>query len=220
MNLEDGNGDHLLPRPQNHLQRRTGRAAISISATASSFHRQPVLAMGEAKLRGFHNAENLMAALAVGHRRDPKTNWAAPARVTPRRLTAANLSNARGRRLHQRFQVDQHRRPGKGPPLGLAPSSSSPAERTRASNSTALAPLVAAENAAASCSSAAATSASWQAGVPCEKAASLADAVRLARARTRSPATRFFFPGTSSFDMFKSYKTATSPVSRFIHDIK
>ncbi|HWB59065.1 MAG TPA: cyanophycin synthetase, partial [Chthoniobacteraceae bacterium] len=47
---------------------------------------------------------------------------------------------------------------------------------------------------------------SWQAGVPCEKAASLADAVRLARAHAQPGNVVLFSPGTSSFDMFKSYE--------------
>jgi UDP-N-acetylmuramoylalanine--D-glutamate ligase len=46
---------------------------------------------------------------------------------------------------------------------------------------------------------------SWKDAVECELANSLADAVERARARARPGETVLFSPGTSSFDMFKSY---------------
>ena len=47
--------------------------------------------------------------------------------------------------------------------------------------------------------------ASWGARIPCERAADLAAAVRLARAKAQPGDVVLFSPGTSSFDMFKSY---------------
>src|SRR5437764_7527033 len=46
---------------------------------------------------------------------------------------------------------------------------------------------------------------SWDGAVECEFANSLADAVERAHAGARSGETVLFSPGTSSFDMFKSY---------------
>ena len=45
----------------------------------------------------------------------------------------------------------------------------------------------------------------WESRVPCEQAASLADAVHRARGHARAGDVVLFSPGTSSFDMFKSY---------------
>jgi len=45
----------------------------------------------------------------------------------------------------------------------------------------------------------------WESRVPCEQAASLSDAVQRARGRARPGDVVLFSPGTSSFDMFKSY---------------
>jgi UDP-N-acetylmuramoylalanine--D-glutamate ligase len=45
----------------------------------------------------------------------------------------------------------------------------------------------------------------WQNRVPCEQASSLEDAVQRARGHARSGDVVLFSPGTSSFDMFKSY---------------
>ena len=45
----------------------------------------------------------------------------------------------------------------------------------------------------------------WSDTVPCEMADSLADAVERARALAKPGETVLFSPGTSSFDMFKSY---------------
>lgn len=47
--------------------------------------------------------------------------------------------------------------------------------------------------------------ASWQERVPCEKAATLADALNIAWSVARPGEAVLFSPGTSSFDMFKSY---------------
>jgi UDP-N-acetylmuramoylalanine--D-glutamate ligase len=45
----------------------------------------------------------------------------------------------------------------------------------------------------------------WQKHLPCETAASLPEAVQLASSRARAGDVVLFSPGTSSFDMFKSY---------------
>ena len=46
---------------------------------------------------------------------------------------------------------------------------------------------------------------SWDGAVNCEIATSLADAVERARSLARPGDVVLFSPGTSSFDMFKSY---------------
>ena len=47
--------------------------------------------------------------------------------------------------------------------------------------------------------------ASWHQVVPCERATTLADAVRIAWSMARRGETVLFSPGTSSFDMFRDY---------------
>ena len=47
--------------------------------------------------------------------------------------------------------------------------------------------------------------AAWHQVVPCERAATLADAVRIAWGMARRGEVVLFSPGTSSFDMFKDY---------------
>jgi len=45
----------------------------------------------------------------------------------------------------------------------------------------------------------------WAPHVPCEQATTLADAVKIAHSRAQPGDVVLFSPGTSSFDMFKSY---------------
>ncbi len=58
-----------LDGAEDHLQRvRRGRRISSCATATIHFRGERVLAMAETKLRGAHNAENLMAALGVGLR--------------------------------------------------------------------------------------------------------------------------------------------------------
>ena len=58
----------------------------------------------------------------------------------------------------------------------------------------------------------------WKGAVPCEIAHSLADAVERAHAHWRKPGEVVLFsPGTSSFDMFKSYADRGDQFRALVH---
>jgi UDP-N-acetylmuramoylalanine--D-glutamate ligase len=54
-------------------------------------------------------------------------------------------------------------------------------------------------------------------GVPCEVAGSLADAVERAHAVAKAGDVVLFSPGTSSFDMFKSYADRGDQFRALVH---
>jgi UDP-N-acetylmuramoylalanine--D-glutamate ligase len=57
----------------------------------------------------------------------------------------------------------------------------------------------------------------WKDAVPCELASSLADAVERAHAVAQSGEVVLFSPGTSSFDMFKSYADRGDQFRALVH---
>ncbi len=174
------------------------------------YHGAPVLALAETKLRGLHNAENLMAALATGHAHGishdklvaPLRTYTAP----PHRcefirsfeeVDYVNDSKSTNLDALEKALMSETR------PIVLIAGG-----KDKGFEFDSLAPLVAQKtrHAVLIGQMAERIAASWQAGVPCEKAGSLADAVRLARAHAQPGNVVLFSPGTSSFDMFKSYE--------------
>jgi UDP-N-acetylmuramoylalanine--D-glutamate ligase len=59
----------------------------------------------------------------------------------------------------------------------------------------------------------------WSGVVPCEIAHSLAEAVERAHAIARPGETVLFSPGTSSFDMFKSYADRGDQFRALVHSL-
>jgi UDP-N-acetylmuramoylalanine--D-glutamate ligase len=59
----------------------------------------------------------------------------------------------------------------------------------------------------------------WGGAVRCEIAASLADAVNRAHAMAQPGETVLFSPGTSSFDMFKSYADRGDQFRALVHSL-
>jgi UDP-N-acetylmuramoylalanine--D-glutamate ligase len=57
----------------------------------------------------------------------------------------------------------------------------------------------------------------WKDAVPCKIAHSLADAVERARALAQPGEVVLFSPGTSSFDMFKSYADRGDQFRALVH---
>ena len=57
----------------------------------------------------------------------------------------------------------------------------------------------------------------WREATRCEIARSLADAVERARAAAKTGDVVLFSPGTSSFDMFKSYADRGDQFRRLVH---
>ena len=60
----------------------------------------------------------------------------------------------------------------------------------------------------------------WQEHVPCERAATLQEAVRMAWSLARPGEVVLFSPGTSSFDMFKSYADRGNQFRSFVHSLR
>jgi UDP-N-acetylmuramoylalanine--D-glutamate ligase len=60
----------------------------------------------------------------------------------------------------------------------------------------------------------------WSSRVPCEKASSLSDAVLRARAGARAGEVVLLSPGTSSFDMFKNYADRGNQFREIAHSLQ
>lgn len=175
------------------------------------FHRgEPVLKLEETNLRGLHNAENLMAALAVGRAHGLsfaqmvgplRTYTALPHRCEFVRkfkeVDYINDSKSTNLDSLEKAIMSETR------PIVLIAGG-----KDKGFEFDPLADLVGRK---AHCAvligqMAERIAASWQARVRCEKAGSLTHAVELARRNARPGDTVLFSPGTSSFDMFKSYE--------------
>ncbi len=187
----------------------TDRADFRLAGGAIVYQNEPVLRLAETKLRGLHNIENLMAALAVGRTRGLSFAAMAPSlsayEPQPHRCEfirevggvgyvndskATNLDAVEKALLAQTKPVILV---AGGKDKGFTFDSLKPliAEKVRAV-------VLIGEMAER-------ISRDWSGTVPCEIADSLADAVERAHALARPGETVLFSPGTSSFDMFKSY---------------
>jgi len=173
------------------------------------FRGEPVLAMSATKLRGVHNAENLMAALGVGYWMDLGfEQMAAPlAAYTPLphrcELVGAvdgvdyvNDSKATNIDALEKALISETR------PVVLIAGG-----KDKGFEFESITDLIArkAHYAVLIGEMSGRIAASWGSRVPCERAASLEDAVRRARSHARPGDVVLFSPGTSSFDMFKNY---------------
>jgi len=173
------------------------------------FRGEPVLAMSLTKLRGVHNAENLMAALGVGY-------WlglgfermAAPlAAYTPAPhrcelvgviggVDYVNDSKATNIDALEKALLSESR------PVVLIAGG-----KDKGFEFGSVAELIGrkAHHAVLIGEMSGRIAASWESRVPCEQAASLEEAVRRAHGHARPGDVVLFSPGTSSFDMFKNY---------------
>ena len=185
------------------------RADFRLSEGAIVFENQPVLRMSQTKLRGSHNIENLMATLATGHARGIPFEKMVPSLSTyeprPHRCEfvrqiggvdyindskATNLDAVEKALLAQTKPVVLIAG-GKDKGFDFVPLRNLVKEKVRAS-------VLIGEMAQR-------IAHDWKDAVPTEFATSLADAVARAHATAKSGEIVLFSPGTSSFDMFKSY---------------
>jgi UDP-N-acetylmuramoylalanine--D-glutamate ligase len=187
----------------------TNRGDFRLSEGAILFENQPVLRMNQTKLRGSHNIENLMATLAAGHARGlsfeqmvPPLNAYEP---QPHRCEfvrqiggvdyindskATNL-DAVEKALQAQTKPVVLIAGGKDKGFNYQPLRALVKEKVRA---TILIGEMAKQIAL-----------DWDGTMKIDMAASLADAVERAHATAKSGEVVLFSPGTSSFDMFKSY---------------
>lgn len=173
------------------------------------FKGEKVLQIGDTHLKGLHNAENLMAALAVGHAWGlPWKSMVSPLcsyKPLPHRcelvgtldaVDYVNDSKATNLDALQKALLSEARpvvliAGGKDKGFGFESLTDLVAERCRSA-------VLIGEMASR-------IQEQWSSGVPCLRAASLADAVALAKAAAQAGDVVLFSPGTSSFDMFKNY---------------
>ncbi len=169
----------------------------------------PVLSMDQTKLRGLHNAENLMAAMGVGLARGlPLEAMAASlAEYKPlphrcelvrqlRGVDYVNDSKATNLDALEKALLSESRpvvliAGGKDKGFDFGSQTSLVAEKARAAILLGqMAPRIQAE---------------WKDTVHCIMAGSLAEAVEMSAAAAHPGDVVLFSPGTSSFDMFKNY---------------
>jgi UDP-N-acetylmuramoylalanine--D-glutamate ligase len=187
----------------------SNRADFRLSDGAIVYENQSVLRMADTKLRGLHNIENLMATLAVGVARGLSFAQMVPALCVyeprPHRcefvreldgVEYVNDSKATNLDAVEKALAAQTKpvvliAGGKDKGFTFEPLRSLVKDKVKS------AVLIGemAEN----------IRRSWDGAVKSEIATSLADAVERARDRAGAGDVVLFSPGTSSFDMFKSY---------------
>ena len=187
----------------------TNRADFRLSEGVIVFENKPVLRMSETKLRGSHNIENLMATLAAGHARGLSFEQMVPPlsayEPQPHRCEfvrqvsgvdyindskATNL-DAMEKALQAQTKPVVLIAGGKDKGFNYQPMRALVKEKVRAV-------ILIGEMAKQ-------ITRDWDGAVKTEIAMSLADAVERAHATAKSGEVVLFSPGTSSFDMFKSY---------------
>ncbi|HJW39015.1 MAG TPA: UDP-N-acetylmuramoyl-L-alanine--D-glutamate ligase [Candidatus Udaeobacter sp.] len=185
------------------------QADFQLSDGAIVYQNQAVLRLSDTKLRGLHNIENLMATLAAGMARRLSFKEMVPplCEYEPRPHRCEFVREVSGveyvndSKATNLDAVDKalraQRKPviliagGKDKGFSFDPLRSLVKEKVRST-------ILIGEMADS-------IRRSWGSAVECEIANSLADAVERAHARAKHGEVVLFSPGTSSFDMFKSY---------------
>jgi UDP-N-acetylmuramoylalanine--D-glutamate ligase len=197
------------------------RADFRLADGTIHFHETPVLRLSEAKLRGSHNIENLMATLATGRARGLSFEQMIPPLCAyepqPHRcefvrnvrgVDYINDSKATNLDAVEKALAAQTKRVvliagGKDKGFDFQPLRKSVKEKVRAA-------VLIGEMANRICED-------WREATRCEIAASLAQAVERAHATAQSGEIVLFSPGTSSFDMFKSYADRGDQFRELVH---
>ncbi len=187
----------------------TNRADFRLAEGAIVYDNKPVLRLAEAKLRGSHNIENMMAVLAAGMARglafEKMVSPLCAYEPRPHRcefvrevngVDYVNDSKATNLDAVEKALLAQSKpviliAGGKDKGFSFEPLRALVKEKVRSSVLIGqMARRIAHD---------------WEGAVKTELAASLADAVERAHATAKSGEVVLFSPGTSSFDMFKSY---------------
>jgi UDP-N-acetylmuramoylalanine--D-glutamate ligase len=199
-------------------------ADFRLAEGAIVFRGEPVLRLAETKLKGSHNIENLMATMAVGLTRGLSFEQMVPPlsdyQPRPHRLEfvrqldgvdyindskATNLDAVEKALLAQSKPVVLIAG-GKDKGFEYETLRSLVGEKVRAT-------VLIGEMADRICRD-------WSGAVQCEIAISIADAVERAHALAKSGEVVLFSPGTSSFDMFKSYADRGDQFRALVHALK
>jgi UDP-N-acetylmuramoylalanine--D-glutamate ligase len=182
---------------------------------------RPVLRMAETKLRGSHNIENLMATLAVGLARGLSFEQMLPplCAYEPRPHRCEFVREVGG----VTYINDSKATNLDAVEKGLLAQSKSviliAGGKDKGFTFETLRPLVSEKVRAAILMGemAARIAQDWEGAVPCEMSHSLADAVERAHAIAKPGEVVLFSPGTSSFDMFKSYADRGDQFRALVH---
>jgi UDP-N-acetylmuramoylalanine--D-glutamate ligase len=187
----------------------TDRADFRLADGSIVYENKPVLRPAETKLRGSHNIENLMATLAAGKARGLSFDQMVPPLCAyeprPHRcefvrqiggVDYVNDSKATNLAAVEKALLAQNKpviliAGGKDKGFTFEPLRALVKEKVRST-------ILIGEMAER-------ISRDWDGAVKCELATSLADAVERAHASAKRGELVLFSPGTSSFDMFKSY---------------
>ena len=199
----------------------TDQADFRLEGGSIVYQNTPVLRMAETKLRGSHNIENLMATLAVGLARglsfvemlpplcayEPRPHRCEFVREIGA-VTYVNDSKATNLAAVEKALLAQNKRViliAGGKDKGFTFETLLPLVSEKARAVILIGEM--AERIARD----------WKAAVPCEIANSLADAVERAHAIAKPGEVVLFSPGTSSFDMFKSYADRGDQFRALVH---
>jgi UDP-N-acetylmuramoylalanine--D-glutamate ligase len=187
----------------------TNEADFRVSQGAIVYHDDPVLRMADTKLRGLHNIENLMATLAAGMARGLSFTEMLPPLCSyeprPHRCEfvreLAGVEYVNDSKATNLDAVDKALRTQIKPVVLIAGG------KDKGFSFDPLRPVVKEKVKSTILIGEMAESIrrSWNGAVRSEIANSLADAVERAHASARPGDVVLFSPGTSSFDMFKSY---------------
>jgi UDP-N-acetylmuramoylalanine--D-glutamate ligase len=185
-----------------------GGADFSLQGTQIHFRGHAVLDQAHTKLRGVHNAENLMAALAIGHALDVEfeimagavADYSPPAHRCEfvrdldgvRWINDSKATNLDAMEMAIRSQDRPIVLIAGGKDKGFEFDAIAPLVRERVRAAVLIGEM---KDRIAD---------SW-AGVDCHKAATLEEAVREAQKLASAGDVVLFSPGTSSFDMFRNY---------------
>jgi UDP-N-acetylmuramoylalanine--D-glutamate ligase len=199
----------------------TDQADFRLESGSIVHQNRPVLRMADTQLRGLHNIENLMATLAAGLARGLTFEQMVPPLQSfvprPHRcefvrevagVIYVNDSKATNLDAVEKALLAQSRRViliAGGKDKGFTFETLRPlvAEKARAV-------ILIGEMAARICQD-------WKEAAPCEIASSLANAVERAHAHAQPGEVVLFSPGTSSFDMFKSYADRGDQFRALVH---
>ena len=197
------------------------RADFRLAEGFIAYQTQPVLRLADTKLRGSHNIENLMATLAVGMARGLSFEQMVPPlsayEPRPHRcefvrqvscIDYINDSKATNLDAVEKALLTQTKpvvliAGGKDKGFDFGPLRQLVKEKAKSAVLIGeMADRIAAD---------------WGGEVPCEIATSLADAVERAHSAALSGDVVLFSPGTSSFDMFKSYADRGDQFRALVH---
>ena len=199
----------------------TDQADFRLEGGSIVYQNTPVLRMAETKLRGSHNIENLMATLAVGLARGLSFEEMLPplCAYEPRphrcefvrelgEVVYVNDSKATNLAAVEKALLAQNKSViliAGGKDKGFTFETLLPlvSEKVRTT-------ILIGEMAGR-------IARDWKSAVPCEIANSLADAVERAHAIAKPGEVVLFSPGTSSFDMFKSYADRGDQFRALVH---